>query len=63
MQLDSQTSDFQSVEKRSAPRSKFVKMALRVSAARVDVLYSFGRSVGQIYGESWIQLRLPEGAD
>ena len=24
---------------------------------------SFGRSEGQIFGEKWIQLRLPEGAD
>ena len=38
------TSLFQSVEKESAPRSKFVQMALQVSVARVSVLYSFGRS-------------------
>ena len=38
-----QTVDFQSVERLSIPRSKFVKMALWV-IARLSVLYSFGRS-------------------
>ncbi len=63
------TSLFQSVEKESAPRSKFVQMALQVSVARVSVLYSFGRSKempgkrdsfgrskGLIYGEVAFQV-------
>lgn len=41
-----QVADFQSVEKQSAPRSKFVKVVLRVSVAMVSVPYSFGRSAG-----------------
>ena len=44
MQQHLQFADFQAFEKATAPRSKFVKMALRVSVAKVSVLYSFGRS-------------------
>ena len=65
MQQLLQTADFQSVEKQSAPRSKFVKVVLRVSVSMMSVPNSFGRSVempgkrdsfgrsdGYIYGEN-----------
>ena len=44
MQQYLQFTDFKAFEKATAHRSKFVKMALRVSVAKVSVLYSFGRS-------------------
>ena len=44
MQYDLQIADFQLVAKESAPRSKFVKVALRVSVSMVSVLYPFERS-------------------
>ena len=65
MQQYLQIADFQSVEKQSAPRSKFVKVILRVSVSMMSVRNSFGRSgempgkydsfgrsAGQIYGEN-----------
>ena len=65
MQQYLQVADFQSVETQSAPRSKFVKVVLRVSVSMMSVPNSFGRSrempekrdsfgrsEGQIYGEN-----------
>lgn len=47
MQQYLQVADFQSVEKQSAPRSKFVKVVLRVSVSMMSVPNSFRRSRGK----------------
>ena len=61
MQHGLQTTDSQLVEKQSAPRSKFVKVVLRVSVSMVSVQNSFGRSAEKIYGEKWLSGACIEG--